>query len=233
MKCLALFFITSLLVSITCSHKRTLSLNKYLNRFKWSVQKTSTRDNDFGNEATIYLDRHAPNCDIGAISQFHLQRAQSSGRWNRIRYDTWCIMPAGCNKRCPNTIRQIDRRYCQYKNTPPNDLGSWTGRSTNYLDRHYVKCPANTVLTSFQLVSNWRSHKINYRYRCCPAKVSNCRSYNTANQAYGDMGNIYLDRQWVKTPNINTQAITGFRLLANYSSRTFHYQVDYCTVVGR
>ncbi len=211
----------------------TMNLNRYMNRYKWPVKIRRTRNNDWGGQRTIYLDRHAVNCGIGALSRFHLQRAKYRGRWIRIRYDAWCLMPVNCNRRCPATIVKIDRKYCKWRHTRPNILGKWMGLSTNYLDRHYLRCPVHYVITYFRLRSNWHSHKIYYHYRCCPAKVTGCRRYYTKYQAYGNMGNIYLDRQWVHAPNWHTQAIRGFRLLSNYHRHAFRYLVDYCTVRGR
>ena len=206
-----------------------MSMSKYMKRFQWPIKNTSTPNNAWGSQQTIYLDRHAPDCGIGAISQFHLRR----GTPTTIRYDTQCIMPQGCDQKCPAAIKQIDSKECPTHSTPKNILGNWTGLSTNYLDRHHVKCPAGKVLTYFRLRSNWSIRKIWYTYKCCPAETGKCGTYKTPLQIYGNMGNIYLDRQRVKTPNIRTQAMTGFRLLSIYPRRSFQYLVHYCEVTGR
>jgi len=235
MKFLVLLFTCLLLFSISLSSmhknkkKRTMSKTKYLNRFKWPIQATSTPANDWGNQATIYLDRHAPDCGIGAICQFHLRRPM----WNSLRYDTQCIMPANCDNNCRSKIQNLDYRYCSWHNTPKNDLGNWAGKSTNYLDRHHVRCPNNKVLVKFQLKSDWGVRKVWYNFKCCPAEVRNCASHRTSLQSYGNMGNIYLDRQVVKVPNCQNQAMTGFRLLSIYNRQSFQYHVDYCDVTGR
>ena len=230
MKFIAIILLFSMLISSTLTHKEiSMSLTMYRNRFKWPTKLTRTGNNDWGNQATIYLDRHAVNCGIGAVSQFHLRR----GTWNTIRYDIQCLMPINCDRRCPQAVKRLDRRYCSYHNTPQNVLGSWVGRSTNYLDRHHVKCPRGKVLTYFVLKSNWSIHKVWYHYKCCPASTRNCRSYKTPLQSYGNMGNIFLDRQKVKVPNIRRQAMTGFRLLSVYNRQSFQYLVNYCDVTGR
>ena len=77
-----------------------------------------------------------------------------------------------------------------------------------------------------------KAGKVQYKYKCCPAKVTHCKHYYTKSTSYGNFGNIYLDRQHVKTPLIDTQAITGFRLLNNYSKRSWRYKVEYCTITG-
>jgi len=230
MKFITILILCSILFSSAYAGKGYfMSLTTYKNRFKWPTKLTQTGANDWGNQATIYLDRHAVNCGIGALAQFHLRRPNIY----QIRYDAMCIMPINCNRRCPQAVNRLDRRYCSYHNTPQNVLGNWVGLSTNYLDRHHVKCPRGKVLTYFVLKSNWNIRKIWYHYKCCPAATRNCRSYRTPLQSYGNMGNIFLDRQKVKVPNIRRQAMTGFRLLSVYNRQSFQYLVNYCDVTGR
>lgn len=234
MKFLVVLASICLLGSVTLLElKRTTvtSQSQYMNRYKWPVRGVHSKANDWGGGRTIYLDRHRSDCDIGAISQFHYVRKKAFGKWTRFRYDTVCLMPTNCVNKCPASIRKLDQSMCKEMNTRPNILGVWGGLATNYLDRHYVKCPPRFVLTSFKMVT--KNQRIHYNYKCCPSNITNCKSYNTKLQSYGNFSTIYLDRQVVKVPNVRTMAMTGFRLLANYKKKGFYYHVDYCDLRGR
>ena len=164
--------------SFSFSNTRTsATTSMYLSRFQWPLRAHHTRINDWGGGRTIYLDRHRSNCGIGAVSQFHYKRQKANGKWTRFRYDTVCIMPTNCVNKCPAALKKLDNKLCKFRKTKPNILGSWCGLVTNYLDRHYVKCPAHHVITNFKLVT--QNRKVFYHYRCCPAKVLSCGSYNT------------------------------------------------------
>jgi hypothetical protein len=223
-----LIVLTIALFGFICSLEATTS--SYLSRLEFPNHHTHTKANDWGGGKTIFLDRHRSNCDIGAISKFHLKRKKSRGRWNRIQYDTVCLMPSHCDGKCKAIIRDLDKRSCNFRNTRPKKLKPWWGFATHYLERHRVKCPVHYVLTNFKLVT--KHHRVHYNYRCCPAKVTHCKHYYTRWQKYGNLSTIFLDRQDVKVPNIRTQAMRGFRLRANYKMKTFRYLVWYCTVRG-
>jgi len=233
MKFLVILFTISLLIGVSVSSSRatTSATTQYMNRFTWPLRGTNTRDNHWGGGRTIYLDRHRSDCGIGAIAQFKYERRKDSGRkLTRFRYSTMCIMPTNCVNKCPASIKRLDNTLCKWRKTRPNILGNWGGLSTNYLDRHYVKCPANHVLTNFKLVT--QNRKVYYHFRCCPAKVLSCGSYNTPLKPYGNLSTASLGQQIVKVKNVRTQAMTGFRLLTNYSRKGCYYHVDYCTVKG-
>jgi len=74
--------------------------------------------------------------------------------------------------------------------------------------------------------------QVHYHFRCCPAKLLNCKSYSTTITDFGDYGTIYLDRQIVKVPNIFKQAMTGFKLNVDYGKHSYTYRVSYCDLVG-
>jgi len=226
-----LITISLIIVSLTRVHSLKKSTLQYLNRFQWPVKQTFTRSNNWGGGRTIYLDRHRSNCGIGAVSQFQYKRQKVNGKWTKFRYQTVCIMPKNCINKCPESLKKLDDKLCKYHKTKPDVLGDWGGLSTNYLDRHYVKCPGNFVLNNFKMQTENR--KVFYHYRCCPAKVLSCSSYTTPIKSYGNLGNQVLESQVVKVPNIKTMAMTGFRLLTNESQRGFQYHVDYCVVEGR
>ncbi len=233
MKLLLVLILIGFIGSVTSmtASRTSAAVQNYLGRFQWPLRGVHTRNNDWGGGRTIYLDRHRSDCGIGAVAQFHYVRKKFQRRWTRFRYDTVCIMPIHCINKCPASIRKLDRTMCKFLHTRPNKLGVWGGLSTNYLDRHYVKCPTRMVLTNFKFMTHGR--RVYYHYRCCPARMISCHSYNTPLKAYGNFSTIYLDRQVVKVPNVKTMAMTGFRLLTNYHRKGFYYHVDYCVVKGR
>ncbi len=218
------------LVIINISSRFTLTKRKYqtyLRRFwSWPTQKHNTPPNDEGRGATIYLDRHNVDCKTGALSGFHLQRVGGG----KFKYDFTCIYPKDCKEPCQKKIEQIDKKKCKKISTPLNDLGNQFGKSTNYLDRHQLKCPVGFVMTQFHLQR--KPPKIKYDYTCCPAKVKDCSAFNSKNSDFGDYANIYLDRQNIQTPSTDTQAITGFKLNTNYGAHAYTYTVSYCAVSG-
>lgn len=202
--------------------------SNYLNRFRrdWPLQLKSTNANDWGNSATIFLDRHEVNCDIGAVTSFRLTRPKP----DQISYNYKCIYPQNCKADCETAIKKLDTQKCIVKSTPVNDIGNEYGKSTNYLDRHYVKCDTGFVLTKFKF--GRMPPKIKYDYTCCPAKVEACSSFNTGITDFGDYGSIYLDRQDLKAPDEKNQAITGFKLNTDYGKHGYSYTIDFCKVTG-
>ena len=210
--------------------------SKYLNRFQhWPIKSLSTPANDWGNSATIYLDRHNINCGIGAINEFHYQRVGNL----KFKYDYKCIMPKNCenNRYCVQKTIDYDKKKCLKKTTKLNVIPSQAGRHVNYLDRHYVNCDAPAkgsnkgyVLTQFHLAR--KPPLIQYDYTCCPAKVSNYKTIYTTWTKFDNYGSIYLDRQVVKVPDPKNQAIVGFKLDVNYGKKTFRYTVNVVNVTG-
>jgi hypothetical protein len=116
-----------------------------------SAYWNSTKLNDAGGGANIYLDRHAIDCgEDGAITQFNLNRM---GTNNSYQYNYRCI-----KMKKPMSSRIVS--------TPANDYG-WYHLA--YLDRHDVACAGDEVMNYFQLVRP-SENQIAYRYRCSKFK---------------------------------------------------------------
>jgi len=249
MKFVATIVIILTLFSCLICRRYKTSTARYLTRFSQSFTNIgkSTQVNDWGSGNTIYLDRHHINCGIGALTGFHYKRVGTP----KFKYDYQCIEPKSCNKKCENKIKEKDKTRCKTHQTPLNDIVPEYGKATNYLDRHRLKCPVSYVLQSFRFARG-KPPKVNlvskalqlfrlakkppgkayYHYTCCPAKLTNCKSFNTKDTSFGDFSTIYLDRQNVSVPDPKTQAITGFKLNTIYPKRGYTYTVDYCTVTG-
>jgi len=205
-----------------------INMKRYMNRFggPFPVKVLSTPVNDWGNSATIYLDRHNLDCKAGVMNWFHYKRNGN----NKFNYEYGCAMPRKCDAFCEKKIRAIDSQKCKLLTTPANKIGNQNGKSTNYLDRHHLKCPTNYALQGFQFQR--KQPNILFKYKCCPAKLTNCKTLDTPNSDFGDYGTIYLDRQRVSVPDPRTQAITGFQLHTDYKKHGYSYKLEYCTITG-
>jgi len=226
------FYLTLLLITLLVNISSRLRITKkrftkYLNRFQdWPNHALATPDNDWGNSATIYLDRHNVDCGIGALASFQLKRPNA----HKIKFDYKCILPKSCINDCQKNLEKIDGEKCKKLSTPANILGNETGKSINYLDRHTIKCPTGYVLTHFHLLRV--PPKIKFDYTCCPATVKDCTTKNTTETDFVDYGIVYLERQNVEVPDIKTQALTGFKLHTDYGRHSYFYEMFYCTVIG-
>ena len=234
MKFVATIAIILTLFSCLICRKYKMSTARYLTRFSQSFPNISkSTEKSWASGKTTYLERHHINCGIGALTGFHYQRVGKI----RIKYDYQCIYPKSCNKKCQDKIKEKDKTRCKTHQTPLNNI-----KSTNYLDRHRLKCPVSYVLQSFRFARkprasfHLRQHastpKGYFHYTCCPAKLTNCKSFNTKATSYGDFSTHYLDKQNVSVPDPKTQAITGFKLNTSYPKHGYTYTVDYCTVTG-
>ncbi len=232
MKLTTLVILISLFSSITMKSMITRSkrsnLSAYLSRFKFNFPNVNkhTVANNWGNGATIYLDRHNVNCDIGALTSFHYKRQGGT----RFMYDYSCINPIGCSGGCAGKIRVLDKKKCKNMHTPFNILGKQYGKSTNFLDRHNLQCPVGMVMKGFKFQR--KPPQVTYLYTCCPAKLKNCKTFKTKPTDYGDFSTIYLDRQMVSVSDRKTQAITGIHLTTDYKRHGYVYQISYCTING-
>lgn len=67
------------------------------------------------------------------------------------------------------------------------------GKNVRYLDRHYMECEEDQLMTEFALINNSgkteTNKRINYKYKCCNAKVTNCKNFNTHAKDKGINGN--------------------------------------------
>jgi len=189
------------------------------------VIKKQTKSNDYGSGATLFLERHNINCQGGSLSKFHFKKDSSQ----KFKIEYSCTIPEDCEEPCIKAIEAVDKKVCKTLSTPLNSLGNELGNSANFLERHYVKCPANFTLKGFKLERS--RPKIKYTFTCCPGLLKDCGTFNTRATPYGDFSTGYLEKQDIKVPKPN-QVITGFKLVVNYKKKIWNYKVDYCTVIG-
>lgn len=188
-----------------------------------------TNWNDYGEGNIWYLDRHDINCDKGVVQGFHLQTQP-----NLIRYNYKC-----------RDIPNVDNSIRVTKETQKGPI-LYTGLakvarpywSTQFLDRHYVKCDEGFALEKFKLMRN--GEEIYYQFNCAKVnKYGNCRTINSVESLGGPKGGIstgynyitttnYLDRQQVFCSD--NQFFTGFRLSTRYTddSAFYTYYYDIC-----
>jgi hypothetical protein len=113
----------------------------------------NTGSNDWGNNNTIYLDRHTMDCGNKAIGQFRLNRPAN----NTIMYNYKCS-----GKEATGTCRE-DLIVTSTK----------TGHSkskTTSLDDVHPKCNDDEVLTKVQFLRhnpNTSNETGSYKYTCC------------------------------------------------------------------
>lgn len=175
-----------------------------------------------GSGDVIFLDRQKVSCPAKqAISYFRLNRQGSN-----LRYKYACISHAGIT----------DEVRTKYTGWNKHD---GTGGSTNYLDRHNVKCDRNWVLQSFKLQTS--GSNIRYKYKCVHAPCQD--TYTDRDTGRTDAGRkyetYYLDRQEVGAVLGNyhsNQALFGFRLQVIYKKwyqsgiAEYYYKRSTCTI---
>ena len=169
----------------------------------------NTKDNDWGNGNSIYLDRHRLNCGKGGIQRFQLKRPSKT----KLDYKYTCV---------PG----VNASQSGYKYTASND---WGNGNMIYLDRHKVNCGKKPI-SDFQL-KRPAGNKIQYKYRCSNRNAAgDCRDtatkWNTPSSS-----TIYLDRHNVQCkPN---EALTKFRLRHNGksgSAKKIRYDYTCCAM---
>jgi len=192
---------------------------------KVEIIKKFTALNDFGNGATIFMDRHNINCEFGVLVQYKFKKLGAQ----KFLYEYQCAIPEKCDNKCKSSIEELDKKLCKTLSTPDNAIGNELGKSTNYLDRHDVKCPPNFAMKGFRFER--KSPKIRYSYTCCPAKLDNCKSLKTKETPFGDFSTETLAQQNIAVPDKNA-VITGFKMEVNYQKKKWLYRVDYCNILG-
>ena len=168
-----------------------------------------TKDNDWGNGNSIYLDRHRLNCGKGGIQRFQLKRPSKT----KLDYKYTCV---------PG----VNASQTGYKYTKSNDWGSG---NMIYLDRHKVDCGKRPI-SDFQLRRPSKK-KLQYKYRCSNRNAAgDCRNtatkWNTPSKS-----TIYLDRHDVKCKP--SEVLTKFRLRHNGksgSAKKIRYDYTCCAM---
>ena len=169
----------------------------------------NTKDNDWGNGNSIYLDRHRLNCGKGGIQRFQLKRPSKT----KLDYKYTCV---------PG----VNASQSGYKYTASND---WGNGNMIYLDRHKVNCGKKPI-SDFQL-KRPAGNKIQYKYRCSNRNAAgDCRNtatkWNTPSSS-----TIYLDRHDVKCKP--SEVLPQFRLRHNGkpgSARKIRYDYTCCAM---
>ena len=101
---------------------------------------------------------------------------------------------------------------------------------TNFLDRHKVSCPSGMGIQSFYLAE--KDGKMQYIYTCIEVKADTCTPKKTATtDRSANQESIFLDRQYVNTPNKDTDFLSEFQMRAvskgyyyDYTSCSFHFE---------
>lgn len=97
---------------------------------------------------TNYLDRLYPDCgSSGALNSFKLKNLGSY----RFQYDIRCCKPA------TTSHMECNDHYTDYESG-----GGW---QVIYLDRHFLSCPTDTVMSFFRLQPS--GSNLRYHYKCC------------------------------------------------------------------
>jgi len=169
--------------------------------------QSRTGGNDWGRGSVYYLDRHSVDCGPGKVLQgFHLYRPA----WNSIAYEFAC-------KSHPAVLSNTYNDQTRWNDTDNNER-----TSTNYLDRHDVRCRGGYALQQFKLIRNGRN--IAYQFRCVQINAQGCNSGQTA-QSWGNRSrnfeNIFLDRQRVYVGE--NRALTQFKLNSSYRNGGVFY----------
>ena len=119
----------------------------------------STPVNDYGGGATIFLDRHTPDCGNQPFNSLKLNRPSDT----TMKFDYTCSTGGNLS----NPVQQ---------SIPPQEDG---GASTIYLDRQNIQCPADSALTKLHLTRPSGS-TISFDYSCAKnATPLNCRQLTT------------------------------------------------------
>merc|ERR1712032_1386624 len=174
-------------------------------------KETSFTKSDDGH--IYYMDRQKPDCQAGsAMSYFYLER--NGVNRDQIRYDFTCLNSGNINGHVQD----------KHTNWGPVD----GGHSVNYLDKHNVDCPKDTLIQSFRVERS--GSKIRYSYKCAPAKILCCKSFTNNKTDMGNKSTFYLDRQPVGKRNSKNYAFKQFWLRSSYSPDRIWYQYEMCKV---
>ncbi len=153
-------------VPISCDNP-----GSFLQAFNLGITYTDRRlwRNCVGWHPDVVDTRHNDWCagDVGAGWTHDLTGAQDNCNWGWGK--GWCVYPPRFRYYwvclAQNAAAKYERRACQEYRTPTNEF-----RTTVWLDRHFVSCPGDTLLTSVKWIvesgggnSGWGF----YSFRCC------------------------------------------------------------------
>lgn len=187
----------------------TLSLINSLNpiyqreQLSSSVIKYTAEAFPDGNGSVLALKNHKIDCGLDAVLQgFHLIRPDQKN----LSYELWC-----------KTTTLINKAHVQQIATAFLSTEVLTGNlSTNFLDRHLVKCPTGFALQAFKLEIYQASfEKIRYIGTCVETKASTCEQARTE-ATVGGSSSIFLESQTILLKE--NQVLTEFKLNTRYTS---------------
>lgn len=177
----------------------------------------STPDQDWGDGAIFYLDRHDVDCKKAALQGFHLRRPNDRS----LSYAFAC-----------SSSKAIKQNVVQ-KETPWNSTNDDDKKSAHYLDRHEVKCDNKYALQKFALVRD--GNRIQYKYRCVEANCVDVQNQVTPETDAGNYNTVFLDRQKIQVSS--DRLLVGFKLNTRheksfFSSKSFYsYTLTTCKIV--
>lgn len=129
-------------------------INPNMNNIPITKETKTTPWNDPGGFSAIHLDRHDINCgDNGLLHQVKIDTRYNP---DQIRYNYTCVYPQFPASAHAKTV-------CSDLKTQPNKAG----KTTNYLDKHSLYCPAGQGLSRYKLTTEKDATKYSYDYRCC------------------------------------------------------------------
>lgn len=151
----------------------------------------------------------AMSCPAGSVlAGFHLIRTNSL---KDLQYEYKCMKHAG--------VGNITKEITNAATAHSGDVG--------YLDRQYVKCPANHGVQKIELKTAG-SGLINYVYTCVNVNSNNCKNELTSEQELTTEV-IYLDRQHV-TPK-DGKFLQQFRFVSLGGKKGL-YELTYCDALS-
>jgi hypothetical protein len=122
-----------------------------------------TDPNDDGAGSIFFLDRHSVYCDKGeAMQGFKLSTYPN----NKIGYILRCQKHSA--------VSSTDSYEDQ---TPWNDTDNDSNSSSQYLDRHYLKCKEGYGIQQFKFLRHEKM--IRYWYKCVKVSSEKCESKTT------------------------------------------------------
>lgn len=140
-----------------------------------------TPANDDGAGNVIFLDRHTLNCEGKGMQFMHLERTSAT----TVQYRYKCSDKA---------LSNLNDYF-----TPANEDG---GGNAVYLDRHYVSCPNNEILSYLRL-ERPSGNTMRYHYKC------GAYSEGTTYGFKDDFAPVNWNISGVATSNMSESALTA------------------------
>jgi len=170
------------------------------------------------------IGEHKIDCQEGALSSFQYKLFGK----DQLKCNYKCMEPTKCSAKCKKSHQEKDKKRCKLNHTVYKDYGNG---KVDYLGRFHPLCKAGEIITSFNYERKNKEGR--FAFRCCPAKVNDCKVIPTKPSSYDKFELKDLDKQNVTCPNPSSQAIRGFKLMVNFKTKQIYFNVDCCTIAGR